>query len=239
MNASQHQMCPFYSSHRNAHIHNEKRQNVGAFDILNVAHTKKKPYWDSQHNRLKFSHVSKFVGKLSSTVFFFLAWKNDDRCEQIRFLLKCVRRTRHSVAAHTLRTSCCLSSNKQTALKSCRVSFARPLNLPSRWWREETSEDPSPKKPRHVAVSRHESPFFPAVVVPAERRAGRVCLLRQVATGDSQLAVPMERRCGPNKRRREEENQLNLHWPHPAGKTAGSDFIENKKKKLTIKKMRR
>lgn len=69
--------------------------------------------------------------------------------------------------------------------------------------------------------------FFPAADVPAERLAGRVCLLPQVATGDSQLAVPMERRCGPNKRRREEENQLNLHWPHPAGKTAGCDFMEN------------
>lgn len=50
-------------------------------------------------------------------------------------------------------------------------------------------------------------------VVPVDRQKclpGHVCLLLQVATGEGQLAVPMERRCGPNKRRREKENQLNL-----------------------------
>lgn len=40
-----------------------------------------------------------------------------------------------------------------------------------------------------------------------------VCLLSQVATGEGQLAVPMERHWGPNKRRQEKENQLNLRWP--------------------------
>ncbi|KAL7393949.1 hypothetical protein ABVT39_018198, partial [Epinephelus coioides] len=52
-----------------------------------------------------------------------------------------------------------------------------------------------------------------SAVVPVDREKclpGHVCLLLQVATGESQLAVPMERRCGLNKRRREKENQLNL-----------------------------
>lgn len=65
---------------------------------------------------------------------------------------------------------------------------------------------------------------FLSAAVPAERRRclpGHVCLLPQVATGEGQLAVPMERRCGPNKRRREEENQLNLRWP-PGNDTGAS-----------------
>lgn len=45
---------------------------------------------------------------------------------------------------------------------------------------------------------------------------GHVCLLLQVATWEGQLAVPMERRRGPNKRWREKENQLNLCWPSEA-----------------------
>lgn len=55
-----------------------------------------------------------------------------------------------------------------------------------------------------------------SAAVPVDRQKclpGHVCLLLQVATGEGQLAVPMERRCGPNKRRREKENQLNLRWP--------------------------
>lgn len=69
--------------------------------------------------------------------------------------------------------------------------------------------------------------FLPAAV-PAERQRclpGHVCLLPQVATGEGQLAVPMERRCGPNKRRREEENQLNLRWP-PGNDTGASVSTE-------------
>lgn len=55
-----------------------------------------------------------------------------------------------------------------------------------------------------------------SAIVPVDQQKclrGHVCLLLQVATGDGQLAVPMERRCGLNKRRREKENQLNLRWP--------------------------
>ncbi|CAB1438974.1 unnamed protein product [Pleuronectes platessa] len=52
-----------------------------------------------------------------------------------------------------------------------------------------------------------------SAVVPEERAQclrGHVCLLLQVATGEGQLAVPMERRRGPNKRWWEKRNQLNL-----------------------------
>lgn len=106
------------------------------------------------------------------------------------------------------------------------VSIGLSVNLVSRWWRRETS-DCRPQRSRSTEPrSRHESLICAAVPVDRQKcLPGHVCLLLQVATGDGQLAVPMERRCGPNKRRREKENQLNLRWP-PRNNTRGSVYTE-------------
>lgn len=100
------------------------------------------------------------------------------------------------------------------------------VNLLSRWWSRETSDVRKEAIQRHVPGVNLLSGRVP--VDPQKCLRCHVCLLPQVATGEAQLAVPMERRRSPNKRRKEKKNQLNLHWPSEKKKEKRRIYLQTR-----------